>query len=67
MTDSGRGMEPELPEDLRPFFTTKGAGGTGLGLATVHNIVGHWGGTDLGCHGALGRGSSFVVHLPEAA
>ncbi|WP_158447424.1 two-component system sensor histidine kinase NtrB [Syntrophotalea carbinolica] len=58
---------PGIPEYLRqkiydPFFTTKDHG-TGLGLATVHNIVEAHGGT-LELQGSQQGGASFVVCLP---
>ena len=38
--DTGKGMSPETLEmATRPFFTTKGKKGTGLGLAMVHRLV----------------------------
>ncbi len=65
--DSGSGMSPEVAARVfEPFFTTKELGhGTGLGLATAYGVVrqakGH-----IAVRSTLGRGTSFVVHLPRA-
>jgi PAS domain S-box-containing protein len=46
ITDSGRGIPPELQAKLfQPFFTTKGEQGTGLGLWVSRGIVEKHGGT----------------------
>ena len=65
VSDTGTGMdETTLAKIFEPFFTTKDVGrGTGLGLATVHRIVGECGGGVLVTSG-LGRGSRFDVFLP---
>ncbi len=40
ITDNGLGMSKEqLNQCMEPFFTTKGAAGTGLGLAEVYGMV----------------------------
>jgi PAS domain S-box-containing protein len=64
VTDSGRGMAPEVTAHaFEPFFTTKPAGGIGLGLATVHGIVTQAGGR-VALESAPGDGTTVTVWLP---
>jgi len=40
VVDSGPGVQPELARKIfQPFFSTKGGRGSGLGLATVHELM----------------------------
>jgi photoactive yellow protein len=64
VSDTGQGMSQDVQEKLfRPFFTTKGERGTGLGLATAYAIVRRHGG-DIEVASAPGQGTTFIVRLP---
>jgi len=64
--DDGPGVAPEDRERIfTPFFTTR-PDGTGLGLATVHQLVAAHGGT-VAVEMAAPHGARFVVRLPPAA
>lgn len=65
VTDKGPGIAPEMRSRLfHPFASTKGAGGTGLGLYISREIIRELGG-DL-AHQPVTRGARFVVTLPIA-
>jgi len=63
--DNGEGMTPEVQERIfSPFFTTKGPGrGTGLGLASVRQLMHDLGG-NLSVASEPGIGTTFVLRLP---
>jgi len=62
--DNGRGVAPEIaPRLFRPFATTKGRRGTGLGLYISRQIAREAGG-DLALTSPPGFGARFVLSLP---
>jgi signal transduction histidine kinase len=66
VTDNGPGVPAEIRAQVfEPFHSTKGQGGTGLGLAVAKKIVGELGGTIELCDPPDG-GAEFRVHLPAA-
>ena len=67
VSDTGRGIAPEILDRIfDPFFTTKDIGeGTGLGLSICHQVVSAIGG-ELTVHSELGVGSTFRIVLPPA-
>ena len=67
VVDTGTGMPDDVAlRALEPYFTTKGpGGGSGLGLATVLEIVKQAGG-GLSIETAEGRGTTVRVYLPVA-
>jgi signal transduction histidine kinase/pSer/pThr/pTyr-binding forkhead associated (FHA) protein len=62
--DNGHGIPPEKLVDIfRPFVSTKGARGTGLGLAVSRKILREHGG-DIRVESTPGQGSRFTIRLP---
>jgi signal transduction histidine kinase len=62
--DNGPGIPPErLDEVFHPFVSSKGARGTGLGLAVSRKILREHGG-DIEVQSEVGKGSIFCLRLP---
>ena len=65
--DNGIGMTADTRERLfEPFFSTKGEGGSGLGMAIVFGIVERHGGT-IAVESTVGQGTTFRLAFPAAA
>lgn len=65
--DTGQGMdETTRLNAFKPFFTTKGDRGTGLGLVIVDQIVSRAGGR-VKIDSEVGRGTTIQVYLPRIA
>jgi signal transduction histidine kinase len=64
VVDNGAGISPEKLKDIfRPFVSTKGSKGTGLGLPVSRKILREHGG-DILVESRVGKGSRFVLRLP---
>ncbi|HEX4601780.1 MAG TPA: ATP-binding protein, partial [Gemmatimonadales bacterium] len=68
VADNGRGVAPEIAARLfRPFATTKGRRGTGLGLYISRQIAREAGGDLALVPAPSGEGARFLLSLPAAA
>jgi signal transduction histidine kinase len=64
LEDTGRGMPPEIVEQVfTPFYTTK-IGGSGLGLVFVRQIVEEHRGS-IKIDSEVGRGTRIIINLPQ--
>ena len=67
VTDTGSGIRADQIADVfRPFFSTKGDAGTGLGLASVAQVARRHGGA-VGVESPRGLGATFAIYLPASA
>ncbi|MDJ0879660.1 MAG: ATP-binding protein [Halieaceae bacterium] len=65
--DTGPGVPPELLRRIRePFFSTKGQGGSGLGLAVCESIMKDHGGS-IEISNLADGGAQFELRLPMSA
>jgi signal transduction histidine kinase len=67
IADNGPGMTEAVKSKLfDPFFTTKPVGkGTGLGLSISYQIITEKHLGKLDCHSTLGKGTEFVIEIPQ--
>ena len=64
VSDNGVGISPaHLSRIFEPYFTTKGAAGTGLGLFITQQVIAERGGT-ITATSQPGAGATFTVRLP---
>ena len=62
--DTGKGIAPEfLSHIFDPFFSTKGVGGTGLGLSVSYGIIKNHKG-NIRVESTVGAGTTFTIELP---
>jgi len=62
--DTGTGIDEKIIDKIfMALFTTKGSGGSGIGLAVSKKIIRAHGGK-LTVHSVLGKGSVFKISLP---
>ncbi len=66
VSDSGRGIAPEIRERIfEPFFTTKDDwSNVGLGLSVSYRIVSEHDGR-ITVDSEVGKGSTFTIHVPS--
>ncbi|MCW8887330.1 MAG: ATP-binding protein [Motiliproteus sp.] len=67
--DHGRGLTEEASQRLfEPFFTTnRERGGTGLGMAIIHNLISHRLGGSIQLTSKVGEGIRFKIITPVVA
>ena len=64
IADTGCGMDEKTIENIfDPFFSTKGEGGTGLGMSQVHGFIQRARG-DIKIFSQLGHGTRVVLYFP---
>ncbi|WP_102347694.1 ATP-binding protein [Bacillus sp. Marseille-P3661] len=63
--DTGVGMSPEQIERLgKPYFTTKGQKGTGLGMMVAYRVIQELNG-EIKVNSKVGKGTTFTILLPR--
>ncbi len=65
ISDTGCGIDKDaLDKIFEPFYTTKGAEGTGLGLSQVYGFVKR-SGVEIKVESAPGEGAQFTLYFPR--
>jgi PAS domain S-box-containing protein len=65
-SDNGMGMQEDVRQKIfEPFFSTKGAQGTGLGLSVSYSIIERHSGS-ISVASEPGKGTNFTIDLPGA-
>lgn len=66
ITDTGVGMDLEQIERLgKPYFTTKGQKGTGLGMMVAYRVIEELNGK-MKVTSQIGQGTTFTIYLPRS-
>ena len=66
-SDNGMGMPDDVRQKIfEPFFSTKGAHGTGLGLSVSYSIIERHAGS-ISVVSEPGNGTTFTIDMPAAA
>jgi PAS domain S-box-containing protein len=66
-SDNGMGMPEDVQQKIfEPFFSTKGAHGTGLGLSVSYSIIERHSGS-ISVVSEPGKGTNFMIDLPAVA
>jgi signal transduction histidine kinase len=66
LADNGKGIPAKIAGQIfSPFFTTKGARGTGLGLSVSESLIRHSGGK-IEVESEAGKGTKFILTIPRA-
>ncbi len=66
ITDNGKGIPSEMKGKIfEPFFSSKGVGGTGLGLSMVYGIIKQLNGYIFLANTEPGNGTRFDIFIPR--
>ncbi|MFC1490543.1 PAS domain S-box protein [Candidatus Latescibacterota bacterium] len=66
ISDTGIGLSDEAKSKIfKPFYTTKGKNGTGLGMHVSQEMIHKLGG-EIVVESELSKGTSFIIYLPSS-